>query len=78
MKKPREIDANIILQFLTNDVPVKADDCETLLRRVENGEEEVYLPELVIADIVWTLEKYYRLERNRIREMITRIVLLQH
>lgn len=65
---------NIILRFLTIDDPVKAEDCEALLRRAEDGEEEVFLPELVIADIVWTLEKDYRVVRSRIREMMSRIL----
>ena len=60
MKKPRVLDANVILRFLTNDVPEQADRCIDLLKRVEAGTEEVWLPELVLADIVWTLEKFYR------------------
>ncbi len=74
MKKPRVVDANIILRFLTNDIPDKAAACEALLLRVEAGKEEVYLPDLAIADIVWTLEKFYRVEKNRIREMMTPIL----
>ncbi len=74
MKKPRVIDANIILRFLTNDNPDQAADCEALLLRVEAGQEEVFLPDLVIADTVWTLEKFYRVEKSRIREMITPIL----
>jgi len=68
------IDANIILRFLTNDVPSKAAACEALLLRLEAGQEEVYLPDLVIADIVWTLEKFYRVDKKRIKEMITPIL----
>jgi len=67
VKKPRVIDANIILRFLTNDIPEKAAACEALLQKVEAGQEEVFLPDLVIADIVWTLEKFYRVEKSKIR-----------
>lgn len=74
MKKPRVIDANIILRFLTNDNPEKASACEALLLRVEPGQEEVFLPDLVIADIVWTLEKFYQVDKSRIREMIIPIL----
>ena len=74
MKKQRLIDANIILRFLTNDDPEKATACESLLSRVESGQEQVYLPDLIIADIIWTLEKYYRVEKRKIREMMIRIL----
>ncbi len=74
MKKPRVIDANIILRFLTNDIPEKAAACEALLQKVEAGQEEVFLPDLVIADIVWTLEKFYRVEKSKIREIVTPIL----
>lgn len=77
MKKPRVIDANIILRFLTDDDPIKAAACEALLLRVEAGQEEIYLPDLILADIIWTLEKYYRVDKNRIREMITPILAIK-
>ena len=77
MKNPRVIDANIILRFLTNDLPDKAAACEALLQRVEAGQEEVFLPDLAIADIVWTLEKFYRVEKNKIRDIITPILAVE-
>ncbi len=74
MKQLRVIDANIVLRFLTNDIPDKAAACEALLERVEAGQEEVFLPDLAIADVVWTLEKFYRIEKTRIMEIITPIL----
>ncbi len=71
------IDANIILRFLTNDNPEKASACETLLLRVETGQEEVFLPDLVIADIVWTLEKFYQVDKYKIKEMIIPILAVK-
>ncbi|MGO0122477.1 PIN domain-containing protein [Desulfothermobacter acidiphilus] len=76
MKKPRVLDANVILRFLTNDVPEQADRCAELLKRLEAGAEEVWLPELVLADIVWTLEKFYHQPKERIRELLTPLLNL--
>jgi uncharacterized protein len=70
VKLPRVIDANILLRFLTNDDPDQAAACEALLLRVETGLEKVFLPDLVIADVVWTLEKFYRVEKKRIKELL--------
>jgi len=74
--KQRLIDANIILRFLTNDNPTQAAACENLLREVESGQTQVYLADIILADIVWTLEKYYRVEKSQIRTKLTQILAL--
>jgi len=71
------IDANIVLRFLLNDDPEKAERCSALLQRVESGDEKVFLPDLVIADIVWTLEKFYRQPKARIRELLLPLISLR-
>lgn len=71
------IDANIILRFLLNDLPEQAERCSLLLQRVERGEETVFLPDLALADIVWTLEKFYRQPKERIRELMLPLIALR-
>lgn len=75
--KARTIDANVILRFLLNDNPNQAERCSQLLQRVESGTEQVFLPDLVIADVVWTLEKFYHQSRTRIRELLLPMLLLR-
>jgi predicted nucleic-acid-binding protein len=77
MKKPPAIDANIILRFLTNDDPVKAEACGRLLEKVERNEARVWLPDLVLADVVWTLEKFYRQRKAEIAELLTPLISLR-
>ncbi len=74
MLMPRVVDANILLRFLTNDEPAQAAACETLLLRVESGQEKVFLPDIVITDIVWTLEKFYQVGKKRINELLTPVL----
>ncbi|MBA1335952.1 MAG: hypothetical protein HPY66_1771 [Firmicutes bacterium] len=73
----RTIDANVILRHLTNDVPDQAKQAEELLKRVEEGKEDVFLPDIILADIIWILEGYYKQTREDIREWITAILSLQ-
>ena len=73
----RTIDANVILRYLTNDVPDQAKQAEELLKRVEAGTEEVFLPDIILADIIWILDGYYKQTREDIREWITTILSLQ-
>ena len=77
MKKSPIIDANIVLRFLTNDELEMARDCEMLLLRVEENREQVYLPDIIVADIVWTLEKFYKVPKAEIRELLLPVVGLK-
>lgn len=77
MKKARALDANVILRFLTNDVPEQANRCAELLKRVEAGAEEVWLPDLVLADIIWILEKFYKQPKKQICELLVPILNLR-
>ena len=77
MKEILIIDANIVLRFLTNDIPKQADRCTELLQRIESGSKEVWLPDLILADIVWTLEKFYKQPKQRIQELLIPILELK-
>jgi predicted nucleic-acid-binding protein len=67
-------DTNVFLRYLTNDVPEQADAVEHLLVRVMQGEIVLVTNSLVIAEIVWTLDSYYKLSRSDIREKIFAIL----
>jgi len=54
----------------------QADRCAKLLILIEAGSEEVWLPDLVLADIVWTLEKFYNQSKKRIQELLIPILEL--
>jgi predicted nucleic-acid-binding protein len=73
----RAIDANVVLRYLTNDVPDQAKQTEELLKRVEDGKEDLLLPDIILADIIWILERYYKQTREDIREWLTAIIGLQ-
>ncbi|MFZ5633035.1 MAG: PIN domain-containing protein [Bacillota bacterium] len=80
MKGPQEpcvIDANILLRFFTNDIPEQASHCTELLKRLEAGTEQVFLPDLILADVVWTLERFYKQPKTKIRDILTPILALK-
>jgi predicted nucleic-acid-binding protein len=74
--KPERVfaDTNLFLRYLTNDVPEQADAVERLLRRAAAGEIALATNSLVLAEIVWTLESFYRLGRDDIRARILAIL----
>ncbi len=77
MSEPRVLDANILLRFLTNDLPDQADRVAELLKRLEANDERALLPDLVLADIIWTLEKHYKQPKHKIRAVVEPILALR-
>ena len=67
-------DTNLFLRYLTNDVPEQADAVERLLRRAASGDMILVVNSLVIAEIVWTLESFYGLSRDDIKEKVFAII----
>jgi predicted nucleic acid-binding protein len=68
------LDANIFIRYLTNDDPVKADRVEKLLDSAAAGKERLITTELVIAEVVWVLESFYKLGNLTIGPMAKAIL----
>jgi predicted nucleic-acid-binding protein len=68
------VDTNLFLRYLTNDVPAQADAVDELLRRAEQNKVSLMTNGMVIAEIVWTLESYYGLERSDIQNKVMAIL----
>ncbi len=68
------IDTNLFLRYLTNDVPAQADTVDALLQRAEAGVLHLYTNRLVIAEIVWTLESFYKKSKADVRDAILAIL----
>lgn len=56
------VDADIIIRFLTNDSPQKA---LSFQRFLEKG-EKVFLTEVTIAEVYWTLKSFYQFKKQKI------------
>ncbi|MBI2865524.1 MAG: PIN domain-containing protein [Chloroflexi bacterium] len=70
------LDTNVILRHLLGDDPEKAKRSKELLRSLENGERKAATSDIVIAEVVFVLERTYRLPKAEIREHVLPIVLL--
>lgn len=67
-------DTNLFLRYLTNDVPEQAEAVEALLRRAAGGEIRLVTNALVIAEVVWALESYYRLPPAKVSNCVLAIL----
>lgn len=69
--KAVQIDANIVLRLLTGDPPEMAEAAATVFARAEAGELALHLSRFTVAEVVWTLERAYKIARQDIaRELM--------
>lgn len=64
------IDTNLIIRFLTSDDEYKASSVEKLLK---SGGNNVLL-DVVVAEIVWVLASYYKLDKELIIEKVRGLI----
>ena len=65
MPIPR-IDANILLRYLTDEPPEQAERVARLFGWISSGEVRVWLEDVVLAEVIWTLSSYYRVSKREI------------
>jgi predicted nucleic acid-binding protein len=71
------LDTNILLRYFTRDDEQKAKQALDLLIRVERGEEKIITSSLVIFETVFTLQRFYKVPRESIKELVLSIVSLR-
>ena len=68
------IDTSAVLRLLVKDDPAKARAVERLLKESKDKNIALYLLPVTILEIVWVMEKVYRLSRKGIRELVEAIL----
>ncbi len=73
-RKRAVIDTNLLVRYLTEDDPSKANDVKRLLLKAAQGEIRLLIPSVVIAELVWVLQSFYKLERSEIVPLLNAIL----
>jgi predicted nucleic-acid-binding protein len=60
------LDTNCFLRLLLNDIPEQADKVEALLKKAQDGKVEVFVPQIILFELHFALEKYYHLEKEAV------------
>lgn len=68
------LDTNIIIRYLTNDDPKKADLCEKLFEQTKKGKQELFISDLVVAETVWILESAYNYHKDKLTSCIQKLL----
>ena len=64
------LDTNVLIRHLTGDPPAQARRATAFLERAE----ELLLPDLIVAELVYVLESFYELERQRVAELVRAVI----
>jgi predicted nucleic acid-binding protein len=64
------LDTNVLIRHLTGDPPAQARKATAFLRRAE----ELLVPDLIVAEVVYVLESFYELGRQRVAELVRAII----
>ena len=73
----RFLDTNILVRYFTQDDTAKAEKALALLRRIERGDERVETSLLVIFETVYTLQRFYRVPKPQIQELMLPVLNLR-
>ena len=71
------LDTNILMRYFTGEDERKAEHALNLLTRVERGEERIITSSLVIFETIFTLQSFYKVPRQRIKELVLPIIALR-
>lgn len=72
------IDTNGYLRLLLDDIPQQANQVESLLQLAKKGEIEVFLPQIVVFELVFALEKYYRFSKEEVLNKIESLISMKY
>ena len=68
------MDTNVFLRYLTKDDPSKYEKCKEMFKKAMDGEIAITTSGMVIAELVWTLQSYYKVPKAEAIEKVTVIV----
>lgn len=68
------IDTNLLVRYLTGDDPRKAKAVDNLLSKAEKGELKIFIPSIVIAELVWVLESFYQMHSSEMAELVEAVL----
>lgn len=60
------LDTNIILRFLRHDQPQHFGHVRNLFQEAEKGTINCYIDPVVLAEVIWTLTSFYKVNRSEI------------
>jgi len=70
------IDTNILIRFLVGDDELQAKKVYNIFKKAESNKNELFVPLLVILELIWVLESVYEITRTEILDSISELLLM--
>lgn len=64
------LDTNVLIRYLTGDPPAQARRATAFLERAD----ELLVPDLILAEVIYVLESFYEVGRQRVAELVRAII----
>ncbi len=70
------VDTNILVRFLVGDDEQQAKKAYNIFKKAESEKEELFVPLLVVLELIWVLESVYGIARAEILDSIREFLLM--
>ena len=72
----KAIDTNILVRFLTGDDEKQAKKVYSIFKQAESNKAKLFVPLIVVIELIWVLESAYRISRLEILDSIYELSLM--
>ena len=72
----KAIDTNILIRFLVGDDELQAKKVYSIFKKTESEKKELFVPLLVVLEMIWVLESVYDISRTEILDSISDLLLM--
>ncbi len=70
------IDTNILIRFLVGDDKQQTQKVYNIFKKTELDKKELFVPLLVMLELIWVLESVYEISRTDILDSISELLLM--
>lgn len=64
------LDTNVLVRYLVEDDPEQSPRAAALVDRAREAGERLFVPQVVLCEVVWVLDSVYRFPRSRITSVL--------
>jgi len=61
----KALDTNVLIRFLVADDEKQANQVRLLFKQAESDQQKLYVPILVVLEMLWVLESVYKISRHQ-------------
>lgn len=68
------IDTNVVLRFLMKGGSNLHERAVEIFKRAEGGDIKLYLDEVILAEVIWVLLSFYKMEKQEVGNVMSKLV----